>query len=104
MNKKLILNFKDTNDFEWDEVGHTFRVLTAGYYRVSTAITRAVPTGKFEMVKNPDRNLFNFFWTPKYIEQEIFEIEKIWGGQEVVYLTPDDKVDSRVIKDAYKIK
>jgi hypothetical protein len=62
-----------------------FKVLTTGYYMVSSMIYTARATGRYEVVKNPDRRWFQF-WKPKTIEKEVYETVGRSGGQEIRFL------------------
>lgn len=54
----------------------TYRAPVAGLYHVQVGV--ALPTGRFEMVKNEDKLWFQF-WKPKMVSREIIKYVDITG-------------------------
>ena len=65
-----------------------------GYYRVSSTIIVASPTGEFEEVANSEYRWWTF-WLPRTITREKYSAESNYSGSEVKYLKQGEEVISK---------
>lgn len=70
-----------------------YRAPIAGFYQISSYVTRATPTGKYETVPNPDRKWYTP-WLLRTIQQQIYTFETVSEGREVRRLEKDEVVKS----------
>lgn len=69
-----------------------FTAPTAGYYSLAARTVMAVPTGKFETIKNPKRRFYEF-WKSKFITREIFRYEEKWNGRQIRFLEQGEIIE-----------
>lgn len=71
----------------------TYTIPQAGMYQITARIMRAIPTGRYETVPNPDRRFWEF-WKPRWVTRQIYRYDTSPEGIQVIRLNPGDRVES----------
>lgn len=80
----------------------TYKAPLSGTYSISIASSRAIATGNFETVSNPDRKWYQI-WKPKTIVREIYRYEHIMYDQTFKTLKLGDRVEIQIDRIAGEI-
>ena len=75
------------------------KVFTApkeGYYYTSAAMITTTPTGKYEVVRNPEKSWWKF-WKPDTIQKEIIEVKETNTGAKIIYCHSGQTITARYL-------
>ena len=69
-----------------------FTVPNAGFYQAPDVTYLSTPTGRYELVDNPNKYWWEF-WEPDLISRQVFKFETVWTGLRVVFLNKDQTLE-----------